>query len=339
MLRIAIHIAFFLTLCSICQAQDLIYSRSSFNPSYLNPAFNAYIEGGSVYTMYRNQWPSIEANFVSVEIGGSTYLPNLKSGLGISLVNDNIGSGLYTTTSADLLYNYKLTIRKSYYVSLGMSMGWKQVAIDPSAYTFYEQFDPIEGLVGVPGSFPNGDFDLVRDRVNIFDLGAGILIYNEQYFAGLSFAHLTNPQIDFLKASSGEQTSSVLDFLPSRFSLMGGYQFETDAAIGGQSLFVYPQLYFTRQQALNQINLQIIFGIPTLNFGIGGRLGTNYSDALIASIGAEVGVLEFQYAYDITMSKLGLSAGGAHEIGLKINFEKLPSYRPKGRSVKCFEFY
>ena len=77
---------------------------------------------------------------------------------------------------------------------------------------------------------------------------------------------------------------------------------------------------------------QVILGAhgASDNFMIGSsfRRGFNNSDAIIFLLGYELEKYKIGYSYDLTVSKLGMNSGGAHEISLQIQlgcFYKNPS--------------
>ena len=52
--------------------------------------------------------------------------------------------------------------------------------------------------------------------------------------------------------------------------------------------------------------------------GASYRRGFNNSDAVILLLGYDLEKYKIGYSYDLTVSQLGLSSGGAHEISLQI---------------------
>jgi len=85
---------------------------------YVNPAYAALPSSGEVGLTYRNQWPGIQATFVTY--GATAVIPvkSLNSGIGVSFLNDMQGSGVINNTSASLLYGYLFHLNSSWQVGV-----------------------------------------------------------------------------------------------------------------------------------------------------------------------------------------------------------------------------
>ena len=66
-------------------AQDPQYSQFYAAPLYLNPAFAGSTGQNRMGINYRNQWPSIDANFNTISAFYDTYMEDINSGLGVLL--------------------------------------------------------------------------------------------------------------------------------------------------------------------------------------------------------------------------------------------------------------
>src|SRR6187549_4036717 len=72
-------------------AQDPQFSQFYAAPLYLNPAFAGATQQGRVGMNYRNQWPSIDANFTTISAFADFYIEDKNSGVGAILTGDNVG--------------------------------------------------------------------------------------------------------------------------------------------------------------------------------------------------------------------------------------------------------
>ena len=88
------------------QAQDPQYSQFYAAPLYLNPAFAGSALGTRATLNYRNQWPSLEASFVTYSDSVDHYFPNMKSGVGLIITNDEQGFGKFRNTDIGAQYAY-----------------------------------------------------------------------------------------------------------------------------------------------------------------------------------------------------------------------------------------
>jgi hypothetical protein len=84
-----------------------------------------------------------------------------------------------------------------------------------------------------------------------------------------------------------------------------------------------PSISILRQGQFTQLTLNNNIRKGKFLFGGGLRLveGYSYRDALLLNMGVDTGELMFFYNYDVTISQLGPTTGGAHEISvvIKIN--------------------
>ena len=63
---------------------------------------------GRVGFNYRNQWPSIDAQFTTFSAYYDTYLPNYNSGIGVMVMQDTEGASKLRSTTISALYSYEL---------------------------------------------------------------------------------------------------------------------------------------------------------------------------------------------------------------------------------------
>src|SRR6185369_13160362 len=69
-------------------AQDPQFSQFYAAPLYLNPAFAGSTNQGRIGGNYRNQWPSIDANYTTMSFFADFYLEDYKSGVGMLINRD-----------------------------------------------------------------------------------------------------------------------------------------------------------------------------------------------------------------------------------------------------------
>ena len=107
-----------------------------------------------------------------------------------------------------------------------------------------------------------------------------------------------------------------------------------------------PHFIFQKQAESEQLNIGGLLSSDHLGFGLGYRRGFNNSDALIILLGYETQQnsssaffqgIKIGYSYDLTLSKLGISSGGSHEISLRM---QLPCIyiSPTQNTIPCPKF-
>ena len=86
------------------------------NPMFLNPALVGINQQGSAGINYRNQWPSINANFESYSFYSYYNFDDVSSSLGLILNSDREGlAGLYARSAA-VQYAYQVRLNYNSFI-------------------------------------------------------------------------------------------------------------------------------------------------------------------------------------------------------------------------------
>lgn len=323
--------------------QDPQYSQFYAAPLYLNPAFAGSALEARVGLNYRNQWPQIgNANFETFAAYFDTYFDEYNSGVGFIASTDKEGFAGLRSTSLNLQYAYQLKVTDKITFRPGVSVGYMIRDLDFSRLTFGNQFDPTSGtfdptLPGEPGlGGSNGS-------VGLLDIGFGGLVYTNDWWIGLSAFHLNEPDQSFFQDGSST--------LPARYSLHGGYKFYLNNEPFDndynrkREVSITPTVHYKFQGDFDQLDAGVYFVYQPFVGGVWYRGlpvktldGQSNNEALIFMAGLqEVRGWTFGYSFDFTLSDLGISSGGAHEVSISYHFpltqKKLP---PKEkRFVPC----
>lgn len=314
-------ILFFLLLIGIKPAngQDVSFSQVYASPLYLSPSFAGYTSGGRAILNYRDQWPGIANTFRSYAFSYDQYLQNLKSGIGILALRDDQGGGQLVTQNIGIVYAYELAITPELFFRPGLQFKYAERKIDPSRLSQV-------GPTGNPFPWLNADYPVEQFRK--VDASASAMLYSESLWAGFTVDHLVKSDIGF---------SDIESPLPIKTVVFGGWKYRyIEASRGRSEQSVTAAFMFRKQQDFNQLDLGVYWftnpievglwyrGIPGLS---SGSLGNN--DALIFSLGLNVGAAYLAYSYDLTLSKLAGYSGGSNEFSLiyRFNFGSTSSAR------------
>lgn len=295
------------------QAQDAAFSQFYANPLYLNPALSGATECGRLNLNYRNQWPSLGNAYVTFGASYDQNLPSINSGFGVAVMNDRQGDGALTRTNASLFYSYKLKVSDPIVISFGVEGSFYQEHLEWNKLKFADQIDPTTGNIA-PSS---QETPPSKTSITTPDFSAGaVMNYYDQWFAGVAVSHLTQPNLSFYDNSTVN--------LPMKFTVHGGVNVNlTNGMLGNFSQDDYllqVNLLYLQQENFNQLNAGLY--INKYPFVLGGWFRHNFSnpDAAIVLVGITWNNLRFGYSYDFTVSKVGGSSGGAHEVSLSWNF-------------------
>jgi type IX secretion system PorP/SprF family membrane protein len=274
------------------------YSNYMINDYVMNPAIggsNPYFEGKS---NNRYQWIGITdaPRTYILSVNGPTK--NLKMGLGGILFTDIVGptrrTGLY------LSYAYHLKMSEKIKVSLGISGGILQFAVDGSKITLR---DPADMVIS------NG-----LQSVIMPDFGAGIYVYStdKKWYVGASVPQILQNKIKFF-----DNSTTTLSKLATHYYASAGYKFtiNDDFKIEPSTCIKYVT------PAPLQFDLGIR-GIYREKIWLGGAF--RYLDAVSAMVGYTMQEnITFAYSYDFTMTNIKKYSTGTHELMIGMKFHKV----------------
>ncbi len=326
-------------------AQDPQFSQFYAAPLYLNPAFAGSTGQARVGMNYRNQWPSIDANFTTISAYGDFYLEDINSGVGALLTRDREGVLGLQSISLTLQYSYDLKIVKGFSFRPGFQASIYNRSVNFNKLTFGDQFDPNTGEVRNPTT------ETVGSGQSIFfpDIGAGGLFYTKSAWLGFAATHLTKPNQSLI----GENSR-----LPMKLSGHAGYKFFFKPGVMGNGVYarkqersVAPALQYRHQGSFDQMDLGMYFTLEPIILGTWYRgipfkpvNGYFNNESIVLLIGftqkGEKDILNIGYSYDYTISKLGPTSGGAHEISLVYSWStRNPRKPPKDKLIiPCPDF-
>lgn len=315
-------------------AQDPVFSQFYASPLQLNPAFAGTTYAPRIALNYRNQYPEFNNAYVTYALSYDQFFSGANSGIGVSLLTDAAGDGLYTTNRLGLVYAYRLQATEELYIKMGAEMGIFNSNVDFNRLVFPDQLNPLTGAVDELGN-PNPTGEVLPDNANTTyaDISVGFLAYTDQYYGGLTIKHLNTPDDSFLQTNDNTNEG-----LPMRLSIHGGASFEFETP-GRKTpdFFFSPNIVYMQQGEFAQVNVSAIGGYGVMRAGMAYRHTFTNQDALIGIVGVGWDIYSLGYSYDFTLSELGADTGGTHEISLILNFDR---NRKRGPDYNdCFQLF
>ncbi|NBC25007.1 MAG: type IX secretion system membrane protein PorP/SprF [Bacteroidetes bacterium] len=303
---------------SNAEAQDPVFSQFYLAPTQLNPAFVGNSNGPNFALNYRNQWPGMPNAYTTYAVAYDQFFERYSSGFGLIAMTDNAGDGILTTQKVGLQYSYKARINQSTYLKGGLEIAFVQNNLDWDKLIFFDQLDPEFGSV-TPGGSTIPSAEVPPESLSFIypDISFGLAFYSSTFYGGMVLHHMNSPQNSFFEDSNPLQSG-----VPLRWTLHGGAQFSRSQTYRPGDGFFSPNLIYTRQASFSQLNIGIHGGISALFGGLAYRHSGSIPDAIILSIGFRTGNMRIGYAFDYTVSDLGISVGGAHELGIQYRIER-----------------
>ncbi len=307
-------------LLSVCHvnAQDPQFSQFYAAPLYLNPSLAGSTELSRAGLNYRNQWPAIDANFVTYSAYFDHYFMDYNSGLGVLVVSDREGLAGLNNTYIAIDYSYNVRLSQDWSLRAGLEGSYVFRSLDFGRLVFSDQLD-FTGIVnGQTQENFNSGFN-----ISYFDVAAGMMVYNRNLWVGFAAHHLLEPNQSLINDT---------DNLPRKFSVHTGYKIPLKTArnksiAGYRDVSITPTALYKWQGDFSQFDIgmyltyePLILGASYRGIPINSIDGVMNNESVILLIGFSNNGFNIGYSYDVTVSKLGFRSGGAHELSLSYEF-------------------
>ncbi len=192
----------------ISAQQDAQYTQYMYNTLAVNPAYAGSRGVLSIAALHRSQWIGLDGAPTTQTLNIHTPVSN-SVGMGLSVVNDEIGNGTSQETYFDAVFSYSIKMEEGRKLSFGLKAGGHLLNIDFSKLSGFTNEQGTNGRVGIDKKFsPN--------------FGAGVYYHTDVFYLGLSVPN-------FLETEHFDNTgtnSSVLAKERMNWYLITGYVFD-----------------------------------------------------------------------------------------------------------------
>ena len=270
---------------------------------FYNPAVAAAEENFSVTLRHRNQWSGLQGAPT-----GQTILlsfPNIYEAVSLGLTASRNTVGISQRNDISGMYAYQLKFLDTK-VQLGLLANFRQ---------FINDFTD-DNLIAIDG-FENDDaVDQLLFSRNLFNVGAGVHIDREKFYAGVSVPRLVQSNLDFDSDANQAVESRIL-------YAMFGLRFD----LGPTWSFRQHSLLKLSERAPTDLDLQAQFIYENqAHLGLNIRSGGSQS-SLLESVGVLLGFkftpqLFAMMSYDFNTTELQDHQNGSFEILLRYDLKK-----------------
>lgn len=312
--------------------QDPQLSQFYAAPMYLNPALTGNTNQDRLALNYRLQWPAIGPGYKTYAVAYDHRSTDLNSGFGGMVMHDRAGTQGLSFTQMAFNYSYEARLNRRQAIRGGLRAAYTLRTMDWGNVLFADQVIRENAQTSVE--------PLLLQSISYFDFSAGVLYYSEQLWGGISVNHLNQPQQSLFLEGDAR--------LPMRTSVHAGYRFPVDGQpFRSSKTLMTLAAHYKAQEKWDQLDLGGYVDHNGVSFGLWYRgipglkayePGQPNDEAVVLLLGYETPYqLQVAYSYDVTISKLTMKSGGAHEISVIYEWPKHGKNR-KYRSIPCPKF-
>lgn len=289
---VAFSLLFWLVLDGLRAQQDEQLSLYNYNPLYYNPAYAGSRSALSVVSLARFQWVNFEGapntQFLTV------HAPVLgqQLGMGINLVNDQVGSRRRTAAYYNVSSGIKVN-SKNDRLAFGMSVGFDNMSYDFSNLQVHDVSDPFYGQ------------SLTATKINV---GGGLYYYSEDHYVGIS-----SPRLMESKALDNENVMTALN--RRHFFISAGKVFDINSVIKFKPttlVKITPNAPLTFDLNTNLLLYERFWAGAFYRFHEAVGLNFVYNYKGIAHIG---------YGFEFPINQLSNYQSGSHEILIQFDIK------------------
>ncbi len=282
----------FSTVCAKAQ-YDAMFTQYMFNEMYINPGYTGSKEAMAVNLTHRQQWVNFPGRPITTSFTLHGPLANNKMGLGISVLNEQIGK--LNRNLVYLNYAYRVKTGDKGHLSFGIMGG------------IHNQVNKLSELKATD----QGDIQVSQNTPSIIapNFGFGIYYYTNKFYAGISIPRMIDDGYMFDQSGSFQKKISF-DAQKFHYYLTVGNVFEIN-----EDLKVKPQAMVKMvQNAPLQYDLNVNFLIKNKIWaGVSYRSGADVSALLGLQVTPQFLV---NYSYDYALTQIQKYSQGSHEITL-----------------------
>jgi type IX secretion system PorP/SprF family membrane protein len=277
----------FLSLATYAQ-QDAQFTQYMYNTIVVNPAYAGSRQSMSVFALHRAQWVGLEGAPITNSFSINTPINESNIGLGLSVVNDQIGPSSENNIAAD--FSYTLETSEDYKLSFGLKASANLLNVDFTKLDKYPGDPILEGNIDNKFS-PN--------------IGVGFYLHSNKSYIGLSAPNLIETKHFDKSASSGADSHIATEKIS--YYLIAGYVFELNP-----NLKLKPSMLSKYVQgAPLQVDVSANF---LFNEKFVAGLSYRWSAAMSAMVGFQASDSWFLgYSYDFDTTALANYNSGSHE--------------------------
>lgn len=281
----------------LCAQTGYRFNHYAINTSFFNPASCGVKGYSEVFAGYRGQWSSLKGAPESMLLNASVSSFRNKVGLGLSLLNDEVGISAKREIYASYAYHIRT---ENAILSMGLSFGMENFSENWQNIVTAQPDDP---------EFP-------ADKRNFWGINCGFGLYysTKNFFVGASIPKLLE---DNYLANTTSFYVPSFNIKSWHYYFTGGYRIPLSF-----HLTLVPS-FLIRTVRASPVNYNADLTLYIKELILLGT-GVRSSDTWVGTIGfSPIDNFKVYYSYDITtFSDFSKKFGASHEITLAYGFKK-----------------
>lgn len=268
--------------------QETQHSMYFFNPVLINPGYAGSQEALVVTGTLRDQWTNFKGAPKTQCLTVHSPLRKENIGLGLTVLNDQLGASKNTSAFADFSYSLRLN-QRNHRLVFGLKAGMDYYRTDFSNLRIN---DPADNIY-------TGGFNYSK---TLFNMGAGLYYYGKRFYAGASTPRMIR--------NSFNLPSSQKAYQENHYYLFGGIVVKLNSGINMRPSFIVK--YVNNAPLSVDGNLSFLF-YDKIWAGVMYR----HKSAVGANVMFNVSQnFRVGYAYDYTLNTIQNYSAGSHELML-----------------------
>src|SRR6056297_1221308 len=270
--------------------QEPMFTQYMFNTLWVNPAYAGTTRALNINSLTRLQWVGLDGAPKTYSVSLHTPITDKKAGLGLTMVNDVFGPVKNTYLTGN--YAYRVMLSENLTLSMGIKGGINSYFAGLKDLSIVDRDDP--------------QFESNERKISP-NLGAGLYLYSDKFYMGVSAPKLLETSIDEEYSNGNFETRRHYYFI-------GGFIWKLAPN------WIFKPSVFTQSVSnaplTHNISFQFLYD-QRIWLGAMFRPG----DAAGAFFNLKINKrLTIGYGYDFTFSSLSTTNSGSHEIMFSFDF-------------------
>lgn len=301
------------------KAQDPIFTQYFMVPETINPGFTGFLETTNTGVLHRTQWPNLDFR-VDTDFGFfNTWREEMNSGFGVTLMNHRENFTNYSFTQANFAYAYRVQLNDDWYFRPAIEVGFGNKSFGFQNLILEDQININNATINSTSIDPL----MLREKVNFFDLSAGMLFNTESAWFGATLKHLNKPNISFSQTGNLPlemffSANAGLELKLADYIDIINFPYETKMLL--TTNFMKQGDYSRLDIGTGLIFKKLFFGVTAATNPVKNSGNSHFLTSLNAFGGLKYEHFKFGYSYDFNTSKIG-KTGGIYELSVTYQFD------------------